>query len=256
MCPSPDETPEGNSPLSHPGNDPLEDASLSQLGAAFSEMLGKGQSNAADRVSDSPGADASTERPALIDSPDPDISVAETPMNDGDPIPLRIIEAMLFVGHPENTSLGKEQIARAIHGIKPDEVDDLVAELSTEYREGNAPYEIIYDDGGYRMVLREEFERIRSRFYGPTREAKLSQAAVEVLALVAYNQPTTSEKISKLRGHPSGSILSQLVRRQLLRFEKPEKKPRTPVYRTTPRFLKLFGLASLEELPENEELET
>ena len=132
----------------------------------------------------------------------------------------------------------------------------MVAELSTEYREGNAPYEIIYDDGGYRMVLREEFERIRSRFYGPTREAKLSQAAVEVLALVAYNQPTTSEKISKLRGHPSGSILSQLVRRQLLRFEKPEKKPRTPVYRTTPRFLKLFGLASLEELPENEELET
>ena len=105
------------------------------------------------------------------------------------------------------------------------------------------------------MVIRSEFEKVRDRFYGPIREAKLSQAAVEVLALVAYNQPTTSEKISQLRGHPSGSILSQLVRRQLLRFEKPEKKPRTPVYHTTPRFLKLFGLSNLEELPKNQELD-
>ncbi|MEE2781357.1 MAG: SMC-Scp complex subunit ScpB, partial [Planctomycetota bacterium] len=128
-------------------------------------------------------------------------------------------------------------------------------ELQEEYLAAKSAYEIVYDDGGYRMIIRQEFEKVRDRFYGPIREAKLSQAAVEVLALVAYNQPTTSEKISQLRGHPSGSILSQLVRRQLLRFEKPEKKPRTPVYHTTPRFLKLFGLSNLEELPKNQELD-
>ena len=255
MCPPSSKTPADDSHQKHPGNDSVEDASLKELGAAFSEMLGNGQVDDADKISDLPGAHADTEASNLNETVAPPGSSAPPPPNDADPIPVRIIEAILFVGHPENTSLNKEQIARAIHGVKPEEVDELVAELSSEYRECNAPYEIIYDDGGYRMVLRDEFEKIRTRFYGPTREAKLSQAAVEVLALVAYNQPTTSEKISKLRGHPSGSILSQLVRRQLLRFEKPAKKPRTPVYRTTARFLKLFGLSSLEELPENGDLE-
>jgi segregation and condensation protein B len=251
MCPPSDESAANDEPLEESLDHSVDEASLEQLNDAFSEMLGGDHESATD--------EETVPTPA-VESPANDHcdneSIADPPvLGDADPIPKRIIEAMLFVGHPENTSLGKDQIARAIHGLKPNEVDDLVVELCTEYSERNTAYDIVYDDGGYRMILRSEFEKIRSRFYGPTREAKLSQAAVEVLALVAYNQPTTSEKISQLRGHPSGSILSQLVRRKLLRFEKPEKKPRTPVYRTTPRFLKLFGLASLEELPENQELE-
>jgi segregation and condensation protein B len=228
-----------------------DEASLQQLNDAFSEMLsseqGEVEGTGVSAASGAGGA-SSEDDGSASDSAPPPPSVA-------DPVPKRIIEALLFVGHPENTSLRKDEIARAIHGIKPEEVDDLIAELCTEYGDRKTAYDIVYDAGGYRMVLRPEFEKIRARFYGPIREAKLSQAAVEVLALVAYNQPTTSDSISQLRGHPSGSILSQLVRRQLLRFEKPEKKPRTPVYRTTPRFLKLFGLTSLEELPKNQELE-
>ena len=256
MAPSADESPAGDRLPNDSADDPDKDDSLEQLGAAFSEMLGNGLEGAAAKVADSTGEDTVTEENSMPEDADAAELSAVPPSSEADPIPVRIIEAMLFVGHPENTSLSKDQIARAIHGVKPEEVEGLVAELSTEYRESGTPYEIVYDDGGFRMVLREEFEKIRTRFYGPVREAKLSQAAVEVLALVAYNQPTTSETISKLRGHPSGSILSQLVRRQLLRFEKPEKKPRTPIYRTTPRFLKLFGLGSLEELPKNQELET
>ena len=97
---------------------------------------------------------------------------------------------------------------------------------------------------------------MRNRFYGRVREATLSQAAIDILALVAYNQPITNERVSRLRGHPSGSILAQLVRRQLLRIERPDEMPRTPIYHTTPRFLALFGLESLEELPRSQELET
>ena len=256
MAPSANESPAGDRFPKHSRNDPNNDDSLEQLGAAFSEMLGNRSEDAEDNVPDSTGGDTVVDENSVPNGADVADRTAGLKPSEADPIPVRIVEAMLFVGHPENTSLSKDQIARAIHGIKPEEVEDLVAELSAEYLESNTPYEIVYDDGGFRMVLRQEFEKIRTRFYGPVREAKLSQAAVEVLALVAYNQPTTSEKISKLRGHPSGSILSQLVRRQLLRFEKPEKKPRTPIYRTTPRFLKLFGLESLEELPKNQELET
>ncbi|MEK6249829.1 MAG: SMC-Scp complex subunit ScpB, partial [Planctomycetales bacterium] len=108
---------------------------------------------------------------------------------------------------------------------------------------------------GFHIALRPIHDRIRNRFYGRIREAKLSQAAIEVLALVAYKQPTTSAAVSKLRGHPSGTILAQLVRRQLLRMERPEQKPRTPTYHTTARFLKLFGLDSLEELPDSQQMD-
>ena len=254
MCPtSPpaDDSSANDEPQEESPKHSSDEASLQQLNDAFSEMLSSeiGEVEGTG-VAAASGAD-------IASSEDDDSETHSTPPSPSaaDPVPKRIIEAMLFVGHPENTSLRKDQIARAIHGIKPEEVDDLIVELCTEYGEQKTAYDIVYDDGGYRMVLRPEFEKIRMRFYGPIREAKLSQAAVEVLALVAYNQPTTSENISQLRGHPSGSILSQLVRRQLLRFEKPEKKPRTPVYRTTPRFLKLFGLTSLEELPKNQELE-
>ena len=85
--------------------------------------------------------------------------------------------------------------------------------------------------------------------------ASTPSAAVEVLSLVAYNQPITSEKISALRGHPSGAIVSQLVRRQLLQMKRPKESPRTPVYHTTPRFLRLFGLEDLEDLPQAQEVE-
>lgn len=249
MCASSEESPDNQKPA----KPQADEASLQQLNDAFAEMLSSdpGRSSPANVTPESLGEDVSEDGTDLAQSDASEPPVASAT----DPLPKKIVEAMLFVGHPENTSLKKDQIARAIHGVKPEEVDELIDQLRSEYLASKSAYDIIYDDGGYRMVLRPELEKIRNRFYGPIREAKLSQAAVEVLALVAYNQPTTSEKISQLRGHPSGSILSQLVRRQLLRFEKPEKKPRTPVYRTTPRFLKLFGLASLEELPENQEFD-
>jgi segregation and condensation protein B len=141
-----------------------------------------------------------------------------------------------------------------MRGVETEEIDALVAQLNGEYDEDGCPYAIVSDSGGYRLALRSEFGRIRDKFYGRVREARLSQAAVEVLSLVAYNQPQTSEEINQQRGSSSGAILSQLVRRQLLRVERPETKPRKPRYYTTERFLKLFNLASLDELPRSEDL--
>ncbi len=252
MCPATDES----SPNPEDPKQDSDEVSLQRLNEAFAEMLGSepGDLSAEGVLDDAVDGLDREEGDNAGDMPDGD-AAASAGSDSIDPLPKRIVEAMLFVGHPENESLKREQLARAIHGLEPEEVDDLIDELQEEYLAAKSAYEIVYSDGGYRMVIREEFEKVRDRFYGPIREAKLSQAAVEVLALVAYNQPTTSEKISQLRGHPSGSILSQLVRRQLLRFEKPEKKPRTPVYHTTPRFLKLFGLSNLEELPKNQELD-
>ena len=88
-------------------------------------------------------------------------------------------------------------------------------------------------------------------FAGP----RLSPASVEVLSVVAYHQPVTAQQVQSLRDAPSGPQLAQLVRRQLLRVEREEGHSRRPTYVTTPRFLQLFGLASLDDLPTLQDLE-
>ncbi len=235
-----------------------EEPSLKQLSDAFSEMLktDSGQ-EAIDHHEDlanghqGPWQDSGAAQGEKDDDP------ATGVMEERDPVsPKCILEAMLFVGHPENEPLTAKQAATVIHGVQPREIEMMIEQLCKEYSSQGCIYNIRSEGSGYRMVLHEQYESMRDRFYGRIREAKLSQAAIEVLALVAYNQPTTSEKINNLRGHPSGAILSQLVRRQLLCMERPQQKPRTPTYRTTGRFLELFGLANLEELPKSEDLDS
>ena len=99
------------------------------------------------------------------------------------------------------------------------------------------------------------FPSLRDRFYGRVREARLSQAAVDVLAIVAYRQPVTAPQIAELRGKPSSRLLSQLVRRGLLEIRRPDDRRSNPEYRTAERFLELFGLQSLEDLPQSEDLD-
>ena len=137
--------------------------------------------------------------------------------------------------------------------VMPDDIPVLVDELNRSYASQGAAYEIVGEGDGYRLALREEFRSLRDRFYGRVREARLSQAAIDVLALVAYQQPVTAEQINRARGKPSSHILAHLVRRGLLRIERPDPKRRTPNYHTTERFLKLFGLQSLDDLPRSEE---
>lgn len=169
--------------------------------------------------------------------------------------PKSILEAMLFVGHPAGEPLLSERIAALMRGVRPAEVDELVRELNDEYERSGAPYEIASVGAGYQLALRQEFAGLRDAFYGRVREARLSQPAVDVLAVVAYHQPLTQEEVEKLRGKPSGGILSQLVRRDLLALERPPEKKARPTYRTTARFLDLFDLDSLSELPQRQEIE-
>lgn len=228
---------------------PAQGVSLESLSDAFAQMLDPEGADAAEAESDDGEAE-----PAVEDGVD--IASVEDDADDGCPIsPHSILEAMLFVGDAGNEPLQAERVAQLIRGVEEEEVEQLVHDLNAVYESTGRPYEIRTEATGFRLALREEFHRVSDRFYGRVREAKLSQAAVEVLALVAYNQPLTSHRVNEMRGHPSGPILSQLVRRELLSMERPDEKPRTPVYHTTSRFLQLFGLSKLEELPQAEELE-
>jgi segregation and condensation protein B len=165
-----------------------------------------------------------------------------------------LLEAMLFVGRPDNQPLESQQIAAIIGNIAPQEIEALVADLNAGYDANGCPYAIASEGEGFRLVLRDKFSAVRDRYQRRIRAARLSPAAIEVLAMVAYRGPLTADEISRLRGTPSGHILRQLVQRQLLHIERPEEKPRKAVYHTTERFLAVFGLASLNDLPKSEEV--
>jgi len=222
--------------------------SLEELAQAYADLL--------DRGDDPYSALPDTETPAAIAAVvDEAVDEEEQPPEDEQAVcdisPRSILEAMLFVGHPENRPLTSEKIASYMRGVRSQEIDELIVGLNQTYDQEGCPYRIESVGAGYCIALRDEFSSLRDKFYGRVKAAKLSQAAIDILAIVAYKQPMTREDVDELRGRPSGSILTQLVRRGLLRMERPHERPRTPRYSTTDRFLELFGLESIQDLPQS-----
>ena len=249
-------------PASHSHRElPLrEGISLDELAEAFAQVMGAERGSGAERQSP-PGEPAAAEAVLVRDQGPPDElaeagqEAAAEEEDSCEISPPAILEAMLFVGNRDGQPLAAKRAAELMRGVEPEEIPGLVNELNRRYAANGCPYHVLSDGGGYRLVLRREFHPLRNRFYGRIREARLSQAAIDVLAIVAYQQPLTSEQISRLRGKPSGHVLAQLVRRGLLRIERMQTKRRTAQYFTTDRFLKLFGLKGLEDLPQSEDLE-
>ena len=170
--------------------------------------------------------------------------------------PLSILEAMLFVGNKENRPLTPERASDFMRNVSPEEITQLIEKLNERYAVMNCPYEIVAIENGFRLALRDDFESVRTQFQGRIKEARLNQSAIDVLSIVAYRQPVTAEDVQKIRKQPSLSILSQLVRRDLLQIERESKGKRsTAYYKTTDRFLRLFDIESLDELPTTEEIE-
>ena len=224
--------------------------SLDELAEAFAQVMGTEPRPAAE------ASPAEANAPPSVEAVEPAAEAPPTTADDPCPLsPRSILEAMLFVGNRENRPLTPARAAELMRDVEPDEIPGLVDELNRRYAAGGAPYRIVGEGDGYRLTLDREFSPMRNRFYGRIREARLSQAAIDVLALVAYQQPLTGEKIGRLRGKPSNHVLAHLVRRGLLRIERPEAKRRTPHYYTTERFLRLFNLQTLDDLPRSEEPE-
>jgi segregation and condensation protein B len=243
--------PLGSDSFRHPRAE--EGLSLESIGQAFAEMLATGE--------DPYSAPADTDADALLDVANA-AGLQTAPEASSDPVdatceisPRSILEAMLFVGTPDNQPLAAELIAGMMRGVRAAEIDELVTDLNRQYRDEARPYAVVSVGAGYRLALRDEFAFVREKLYGRPRAARLSPAAVEVLAIVAYNEPVTAEQVARMRGTASGPILAQLVRRALLRIDRAAEGHHKAQYFTTPRFLRLFGLASLLDLPRSGEVE-
>lgn len=173
---------------------------------------------------------------------DPPGSPSDTP-----PSPEQIIEAMLFVGgHP----LTPPVACSAVRGLTPERFQAAIDALNRKYREQLRPYAVQPRDGGFVLAVPPSYRSLRERLFGGPREARLSQPAVDVLAVIAYRQPVGKAEIDAARGTDSGSVLRQLVRLGLIAVQhRAEAADREVRYGTTPRFLDVFGLGSLDELP-------
>jgi segregation and condensation protein B len=167
--------------------------------------------------------------------------------------PRMIVEGMLFVGQADGKPLTNRVMAAQIRDVSPQEIDALIAELNELYDSG-AAYTIVSEGAGYRLQLRAEHEALRQRFSGRTKQVKLTPQAVEVLSVVAYRQPISSDDVTRIRGSRSDALLSQLIRRGLLQLERLSAEAK-PVYRTTDRFNTLLSIKSPAELPRSEDLD-
>ncbi len=237
--------------MTRPVKEPDASHSPQEIGAAFAAQIGDKQweldaSDLVDAEAAFPGAEPTTpadqEPPPLI----PLASAVVEP--DVPPSPLQIIEAMLFIG---GQPLRPEKACQIIRGLTAEQFAETIEVLNRVYRLQNRPYHVVSNDSGCTLTVRPRFRYLKDRIYGGPREARLTQQALDVLALVAYRQPAVKAEIDSVRGFDSGHILRQLVRLGLITVvHRAEAKQREVAYGTTQRFLDLFNLRSLDDLPQ------
>jgi len=158
----------------------------------------------------------------------------------------RIVEAVILAS-PE--PIAAARIAALVPRCNPSQVRALVKELNAEYVEHRRAFEIWEVAGGYQLRSLPEFAPYLKQVQ-VTRPLRMSSAALETVAIVAYRQPVTRAEVEQIRGVDVGAVLRSLLERQLIRIAGHREVPGRPIiYATTRRFLEVFGLAKLGDLP-------
>ena len=213
--------------------------SIDRLAQAFAAMMGTAPA-AEPAVADVVSVDASPDLDEGPSAADDDCRVT----------PLAILEALLFVGLPGGRPLTGGTIASLMRGVPPAEVEELAAELRRRYDAERRPYEVAAVEDGWVLRLRPEFARFGSVLENRARMVRLDAEALDVLALVAWNQPVPRDRLVELGCDARPAVLRQLVHRGLLELRKPADAEAPPTYHTTQRFLEVFGLTALSDLPD------
>lgn len=160
--------------------------------------------------------------------------------------PLAALEAILFV---TEAPVPVGELAEVLE-TTPEGVERLTAELADRLEERGSGLTIRATGGGWRLYSRPETYPYLERFSTSATARKLSSAALEVLAVVAYRQPVSRGQLTEIRGVDSDSSLRTLLRLGLIEEAGRLSLPGNPaVYRTTPFFLEKLGIGSLDELP-------
>jgi segregation and condensation protein B len=232
---------------------------------AYRDALMGGETGA---PTDTDGEEPEAERPAAEDDlPDPLQADAEAgePSAEApaaEPLPelpelsdaeLRSALAALLFASPEPLSVGR--LVDLVQGPGSARVKRALAALADGLADGPLPVRLADFAGGYRLVTDPSAAEVVGRLQRAPKPERISGAALETLAIVAYRQPVTAAEIEAIRGVQSGSLLRGLVDRRLVKVTGRADQPGSPLqYGTTREFLERFGLARLEDLPRDGEL--
>ena len=163
-----------------------------------------------------------------------------------------VVEAILFAS---DAPLPATKIAQIVGAGDAREVKKHIAALNEKYEQADMAFRIDEIAGGFQMLTLPEYHTWLAKTTKARSDSKLSHAALETLAVVAYRQPVLRADIEAIRGVSVGEMLNRLRELGLVKIAgRAEELGRPMLYGTTKRFLEVFGLADLSELPQVEEL--
>ena len=166
-------------------------------------------------------------------------------------VDLRTLEALLFSTHHPLTA-GRLAEMLELESTKP--VRRAIKELNEQYITADRSFRVEQVAGGYQLLTLPEFGEILKKAHQKEVDAKLTKAALETLAIIAYKQPILRADIEAIRGVACGETIRSLMEKHLVKIAGRAEIPGRPIlYGTTRRFLELFGLNSLKDLPQGDE---
>lgn len=171
----------------------------------------------------------------------------ETPAKDEPQIETSVLEALLFsTYHP----LTAARLGELLDTKSQKAVRHAIRELNKQYDETQRSFRVEQVAGGYQMLTLPSFAAIIKKHQQKEADAKLTKAALETLAIVAYKQPILRADVEAIRGVACGETIRSLMEKHLVRIAGRAEEPGRPIlYGTTKRFLEIFGLNSLKDLP-------
>ncbi len=159
-----------------------------------------------------------------------------------------VLEGILFIVGDEGTTL--KEMSNILE-IPEEKVKELLLELKKDYEDNNRGLRISYLGNAYKLTTKEEHKEYYEKLVMDTRTTNLSNAALEVLAVIAYNEPITRLQIDEIRGVNSSQIVRRLLARNFIKICGKDNTIGKPnLYKTTNEFLDYFGLSSKDDLPE------
>lgn len=167
------------------------------------------------------------------------------------PVDGRLLEALLLATHHPLTA---GRLAELMDLPTPGPVRAAIKGLNAEYEQTNRAFRIDQVAGGYQILTLPEFGEHLKKLHQREVDAKLTKAALETLAIIAYKQPILRADIEAIRGVACGETVRNLMEKHLVKIAGRAEEPGRPIlYGTTKRFLELFGLNSLKDLPQSDE---
>lgn len=194
------------------------------------------------------------EPPDVVDGPVQDVVDEESPGESAEPaIDLNVLEALLFSTHHPLTT---QRLADLMELPKQSPLRKAIKALNSAYEESRRSFRIEQVAGGYQMLTLPEHGETLKKLHQKEIDTKLSKSAVETLAIIAYKQPILRADVEAIRGVMCGETIRSLMEKHLVRIGGRAELPGRPIlYGTTKRFLELFGLNTLKDLPQAEELQ-